>query len=255
MSDEQLPRRTRRERLEARAERRRLWAEARGRDGEAARQRVHEIADRIPFGQPILVGHHSEAGARADQRRIENGMRKAVENWNMAERHESKADGIEAQLRGSIFSDDVDAVQRLEQKIAGLEQHRDRVKAFNKAVRAKGVGPTEAAGFAREILTEREQENLRGLYRINFAGGRSGLEFPSYHLTNVGANIRRLRGRLEEIRKVSAMQAAGDRGRGRAMLSRYRGECPECGAAIEKGAEIVYYRVTREALHAACVEA
>jgi hypothetical protein len=34
----------------------------------------------IPFGQPILVGHHSEGRARRDQGRIESGMRAGVES-------------------------------------------------------------------------------------------------------------------------------------------------------------------------------
>jgi Domain of unknown function (DUF3560) len=52
-------------------------------EGKAARLRTSALAhlaeaDRIaelrPFGQPILVGHHSERRARADQRRIERNM-------------------------------------------------------------------------------------------------------------------------------------------------------------------------------------
>jgi len=40
----------------------------------AALARADEIAASRPFGQPIIVGHHSERGARADQRRIERAM-------------------------------------------------------------------------------------------------------------------------------------------------------------------------------------
>jgi DNA repair exonuclease SbcCD ATPase subunit len=248
---EQPTRRTRRERLEARAERRREWAAARDRDGDAARDKVHAIADRIPFGQPILVGHHSEKGARADQRRMENGRRRAVENWNMADRHEQKAAGIESQLRTNVFSDDIDAVEQLTEKIGRLEARRDRMKRFNAAVR-KVDGQAAALELAGELLTEREQDDLRGLYRINFAGGRNGLAFPSYALTNLGANIRRLQGRLVEIEKTRQMQAVGDRGRGRPMVSRYGGTCPECSTSFARGDAIVWFRVTREALCAGC---
>ena len=121
--------------MEARLERRRKWAESRERKGEQASERVHQIADGIPFGQPILVGHHSERGARADERRTENGIRSAVENWGMAKHHGEKADGIERQLRTSIFSDDGDAVEKLEAKIAKLEAKRDAAKVANAAYR------------------------------------------------------------------------------------------------------------------------
>ena len=42
------------------------------------------IADNIPFGQPILVGHDSECRARKDAQRIEDGMRRAVKMWDTA---------------------------------------------------------------------------------------------------------------------------------------------------------------------------
>lgn len=47
-------------------------------EAEAAHARVDSITAHIPFGQPILVGHHSERRARKDAERIENGMRKAI---------------------------------------------------------------------------------------------------------------------------------------------------------------------------------
>ena len=77
----------------------------------------------------------SERGARADQRRMENGIRSAVENWGMAKHHGEKANGIERQLRTSIFSDDGDAVEKLEAKIAKLEAKRDAAKVANAAYR------------------------------------------------------------------------------------------------------------------------
>lgn len=47
-------------------------------EAEAAHAQVDAITEHIPFGQPILVGHHSEKRARKDAERIENGMRKAI---------------------------------------------------------------------------------------------------------------------------------------------------------------------------------
>src|SRR5258707_10679155 len=45
------------------------------------------------FGQPILVGHHSERHARKDAERIENGMRKTVQMWQTARYWEQRAAG------------------------------------------------------------------------------------------------------------------------------------------------------------------
>ena len=49
--------------------------------------------DGIPPGQPILVGHHSEARARRDKKRIDSGMRRAVHMWETAEYWQQRAAG------------------------------------------------------------------------------------------------------------------------------------------------------------------
>jgi protein-L-isoaspartate O-methyltransferase len=69
------------DRAEQRAERFEDYSDKRAADAESARDGVAAIADNIPFGQPILVGHHSEKRARKDAERIENGMRRAVKMW------------------------------------------------------------------------------------------------------------------------------------------------------------------------------
>lgn len=73
------------ERAAARAERFDGYRENRERDTARAVAYVDSIAEGIPLGQPILVGHHSERHARRDAKRIESGMRRAVENWGKAE--------------------------------------------------------------------------------------------------------------------------------------------------------------------------
>lgn len=79
------------ERAEDRADRFTDYASHRNADAERARKAVHAIADNIPFGQPILVGHHSESRHRRDAARIDNGMRRAVDNWGKAEYWERRA--------------------------------------------------------------------------------------------------------------------------------------------------------------------
>ncbi len=81
------------ERAEYRADRFEGYQENRTRDANAARSAVSALSDNIPFGQPILVGHHSEARARKDAQRIENGMKKAVKMWDTAEYWASRAKG------------------------------------------------------------------------------------------------------------------------------------------------------------------
>jgi len=62
---------TRRERLETAA------AKAR-KEAEVLLGSAHTMADAIPFGQPILVGHHSEGRDRRYRARIEGKFSKGV---------------------------------------------------------------------------------------------------------------------------------------------------------------------------------
>ena len=79
------------ERAAERAERFDEYADKRSTEAEAAHTEVDRIAGGIPFGQPILVGHHSERRARKDAQRIQDGMRKAVNLWETSKYWERRA--------------------------------------------------------------------------------------------------------------------------------------------------------------------
>jgi hypothetical protein len=81
------------ERAEERADRFDGYSDKRGDEAERSRAAVAEVADGIPLGQPILVGHHSERRARKDAERIENGMRKAVRLWEVSRYWTARAAG------------------------------------------------------------------------------------------------------------------------------------------------------------------
>ena len=81
------------ERAAQRAERFEGYQGRRAVDAEHARKSVSAIADNIPLGQPILVGHHSERHARRNAEKIENGMRKAVRLWETVGYWQQRAAG------------------------------------------------------------------------------------------------------------------------------------------------------------------
>ena len=81
------------ERTAQRAERFATYQGKRAADAEQARKSVSAIADVIPPGQPILVGHHSERHARKDAEKIENGMRRAVKMWETSQYWRDRASG------------------------------------------------------------------------------------------------------------------------------------------------------------------
>jgi hypothetical protein len=81
------------DRAETRAERFQDYSANRRNDAAQAHNAVAAIADNIPLGQPILVGHHSEKRARRDAEKIQNGMRKAVKLWDQSRYWSARAAG------------------------------------------------------------------------------------------------------------------------------------------------------------------
>lgn len=189
---------TRRARLEAKMERRTAWAgKAAGRSASRL-ARARSIGDGIPFGQPILVGHHSERRSRADAERIHSNMGKAVEESRLAEHHEQRAAGIASQLERSVFSDDENAIEALELRIAQREATVAQRKAVNAAFKkAKGEPPARFAALVTSgLMTQAEALSVAG----TMASMRYDRPFPSYSLTNLNANIRRDRERIAELK-------------------------------------------------------
>jgi hypothetical protein len=197
---------TRRERLERRLEKRREWAASRERKRDQRFAAAGAISDRIPFGQPILVGHHSERGHRRDLARIETNISRGVEDHKMAERHEQAADELARSLDRSIFSDDDDAIEQLETRIAEREANRERGKKINAAWRRAGkpdpLDPEAWAAFAAKVGAEDAAEAADGLRYQRRADVPGLFSFAKpYDPTHDGANIRRDQKRIEEIKR------------------------------------------------------
>ncbi len=180
---------TYRERRMRRVERLRGWAEVREARASAEFGKAHAAADAIPFGQPILVGHHSERRDRNYRDRIDAGIGRAVESARMAERHNERADNIEAAAAHAIYSDDTDAVDRLAERIALLEAERDRIKAFNASCRKGSPDP--------ELLPPNLLRTWESTSRLGLLGKNGAM--PGYVLTNLSGNISRQRKRLEAL--------------------------------------------------------
>lgn len=159
------------ERREAKVERRRARAEKLR--GQASAD-VDLSRSLLPdFGQPILVGHHSEKRHRRMLERSDNLMRRAVQGSREADRLDRLADSTEK--NHAISSDDPDAIGKLREKLAGMEAERERIKAANRAAKKAGKPIAEA-----------------------------------WVLTNLGANIRRVKQRIAELERRAAVDAPED---------------------------------------------
>lgn len=125
---------------------------------EAADQAARQISDNIPFGQPILVGHHSEGRARRDHARINRLTNKHFEEQKKAEYYENKAEN--AANPSFISSDNPDALKLLKEKLQTLEENHKKMKALPPEQR--GEGYNKGAGYllpysAAEIRRTKER--------------------------------------------------------------------------------------------------
>lgn len=103
-------------------------------------------------------------------------------------------DKIRSVGTGGISSDDPQAVEKLEAKLATLEKHQEMMKAANAAIRMKDP----AKGDAKLAELGYTPEDIAKLRAPDFCG-RIG--YPAYELQNNNANIRRIRGRIAELKK------------------------------------------------------
>jgi hypothetical protein len=107
---------------------------ARFRDQSAALDKAgREALERIPFGQPILVGHHSERSDRNYRGRAVGKIDKAIQLDAQAADLESRAESIGT---GGISSDDPAAIEKLEEKLLKAEEAHALMVERNKEAKA-----------------------------------------------------------------------------------------------------------------------
>jgi len=189
-----------RERLELAADR----AEAKS---AAAYRRADltEGASGIPFGQPILVGHHSEGKHRAAIKRADNAMRSSIEADKRAGKLRARAEAVGT---GGVSSDDPEAVTKLRQQLESCEATQKIMVGGNKAIRktlkAHDADSPEALAMLTRLM-EALAPSKGALYAEQMLkkdfSGRYG--FASYQTTNNSANMRRLKKRIEQLERSS----------------------------------------------------
>ncbi|MEX6113842.1 DUF3560 domain-containing protein [Providencia stuartii] len=155
---------------------------------------ARNMADMIPFGQPILLGHHSEKRDRNFRSKIIKTFEKSFEQSNKAEYYENKAASVG---KAGISSDDPDAILKLEKKLAGLEKCQERMKSVNKIVKNKKMTAEEKLNKLIELGYK--QESATELLNGDFLG-RIG--FAPYALQNNNAEINRVKKRIISLSKI-----------------------------------------------------
>ncbi|MEZ8154312.1 DUF3560 domain-containing protein [Vibrio splendidus] len=147
----------------------------------------------LPFGQPILVGHHSEAKHRKHAESINTNMRKSVEAQDKAEYLSRRADSVGS---AGIASDDPEAVEKLKKKLEGLIKSHELMKAVNKIVRSSHMTEEDKIEYLVNTHGQTEERAKKLLRPCEFFGK---FGFDAYALQNSNANIRTTRKRLEHL--------------------------------------------------------
>lgn len=186
------------QKIEARKERYRALAEkSRARANELI-NRASTMASVIPFGQPILIGHHSEGRDRRYRARIGQNFTKGTDLLKKAEYYERRA---ESTNNGAISADDPDATEKLRERVTALKTVQERMKAANAAIRKHKKSADEQQAALEAIGFTAEQ--AVALLEPDFAGR---LGFAPFQLTNNNATIKRLESRLKILEKAQDLE-------------------------------------------------
>ncbi|MHB9861930.1 DUF3560 domain-containing protein [Streptomyces sp. YIM S03343] len=161
----------REERAEDRADRFSGYADGAAARSEAHRGEAHRIADSIPFGQPILVGHHSEGRARRDVKRIDDNMRKGIAEGEKAEHYgrRAAAAGAYKQFR----NDPPRTLRRIKKLSADLRrvekwQRGESAGGYTRSLTPDTVAElnrrheelTDELGYWRHVIAKAEEEGF-----------------------------------------------------------------------------------------------
>lgn len=147
-----------------------------------------KMADVIPFGQPILIGHHSEGRDHRYRARINKTFENAYALHEKAEAYREKVLSVG---NGGISSDDPDAIAKLREQLTELEASQEKMKKANVLVRRQDRTGLAQLGFS--------EKSIDSLLAPDFCGR---LGFPKFRLQNNNANIRRIKLRILALEKL-----------------------------------------------------
>ncbi|MES2206750.1 MAG: DUF3560 domain-containing protein [Pseudomonadota bacterium] len=197
------------ERLERKRDRYASLAAKARQQSDSIYKQARSMSSCIPFGQPILVGHHSERRDRNFRNRIHNTYGKSFKLNDKASYYEGKAASVGS---GGISSDDPEAIQKLKAELAACENLQTKMKKTNACFRKN-----DREGLKKLGYSDQEIENF---FKPNFIGRTSsviyqgGIGFASYQLSNNNANMRRIKLRIQDLEKRAKREGKEEEGNG-----------------------------------------
>ncbi len=143
-------------------------------------------------------------------------MRKGVDRGQDAAELRAKLAGVG---RAGISSDDPEAVTKLVEKLAAMEDKRSQMVVTNKAWRKAGrPNPDDRDGWRKiaDILgrsdNELHQLRIDIAHRMSmFNRSKAEQPFAKYELSNLGGNIKRVRERIKTLSAAAELTPADPR--------------------------------------------
>lgn len=182
-------------RIEARLERYEERANKAQGNAHQLHSQAKTMASVIPFGQPILVGHHSERRDRNYRGRIHGTFGKAFEEQAKATHCRDKAQTVGT---GGVSTTAPDAIAELQTKLDKMIAAQVTMKQVNAEYRKGGFDGITC-------LSLQQIEELKAT--MSTVWRKNDKPFPAYSLTNNNANIRRVRQRIEDITRLRESEA------------------------------------------------
>lgn len=121
-------------------------------------EKAHDMASIIPFGQPILVGHHSEKRDRNYRNRIHNTMRKAFEEEGKAKYYRNKKENAVATAEAIELSNAVYLGRRLKECQKNIRLlHRRLEGKFYTYSEPRAISEKDKAFYTERLDEENEK--------------------------------------------------------------------------------------------------
>jgi hypothetical protein len=152
------------ERKENRIEKLEEYAENAEKRSDQAYQKAHRVMSFIPMGQPILVGHHSERRHRRDIKRIDNNMKKSIEESDKVNYFHSKVSTLKYEVNRNKGSRDYfgNRIQETQSKLSSLLKEKSYYEQWNRMdeYNSKVQNVTEELNYWLKSLSELEGDLL-----------------------------------------------------------------------------------------------
>lgn len=158
--------------MSAKVDRYRQYAESAKRRSSELYEASHNAVSGIPFGQPVLVGHHSESRHRNALRRQDSKIRKSIEEDDKAKYWEQRASHVEYRERAlehaKDFSDAVEGHFDEGEEVVARFTNCNRFLEFRGVI----VGRTKNDWKVKSLTSPYEEEQPGRVFYIPTASSR-----------------------------------------------------------------------------------